>query len=67
MVTVLFCLLLVSCVVAWNGDLSYWSYGRGYGRGHYGTPNYNYWDDIQNGNLQTYPCFYPWCAYRLNL
>jgi hypothetical protein len=46
--------------MAWN-DLNYWSYGLGYGRGHYGIHNYNYWDDLESGRIQKYPCIYPWC------
>jgi hypothetical protein len=62
----LYGLLLVSWVTAWNDGLRYWSYGRGYGRGHYGTPYYNYWDDTER-NVGPYPCSYPWCTYGVNL
>jgi hypothetical protein len=52
--------------MTWCNDLSYWSYGRGYGRGHFGTPNYNYWEDVESTYMQTYPCIYPWCTYGIN-
>jgi hypothetical protein len=51
--------------MAWN-DLKYWSYGLGYGRGHYGIRGYNYWNDVESGRIQKYPCFYPWCNDGIN-